>query len=135
MCHSISQLPNSVNTPKSRKFALAERGYLHIDSSELRLESGKQQIFFAIHRVTKFTSVALSNVAKRRNGAMFLRQAIVAFLYQIHSVLTDNGAAFTEQSRYRIDAINCFEGPIFDHVCQDLNIKHRLSSLTIPGIT
>lgn len=85
--------------------------------------------------MAKFTYVALPNVAKKRNGAVFLRQAIVAFLYQIHSVLTDNGAAFTEQSRYRIDAINCFEEPIFDHVCKGRNNKLRLSSLAIHGLT
>lgn len=39
--HGISQLPKSTNAPKRGKFAPTEMGYLHIDSSELRLESGK----------------------------------------------------------------------------------------------
>ena len=125
--HGISQLPKSTNAPKRGKFAPTEMGYLHIDSSELRLESGKQHMFVAIDRVTKFTYVALFNAATKRNGAMFLRQAIEAFPYQIHTVLTDNGAAFTEQSRYRSGATNHFGGHIFDRVCYEYNIKHRLT--------
>ena len=123
--HGISQLPKSTNAPKRGKFAPTEMGYLHIDSSELRLESGKQHKFVAIDRVTKFTYVALFNAATKRNGAMFLRQAIEAFPYQIHTVLTDNGAAFTEQSRYRSGATYRFGGHIFDRVCYEYNIKHR----------
>lgn len=69
--HGISQLPKSTNAPKRGKFAQTEMGYLHIDSSELRLESGKQHMFVAIDRVTKFTYVALFNAATKRNGAMF----------------------------------------------------------------
>ena len=76
-------------------------------------------MFVAIDRVTKFTYVALFNAATKRNGAMFLRQAIEAFPYQIHTVLTDNGAAFTEQSRYRSGATNRFWGHDFDRVCYE----------------
>ena len=125
--HGISQLPKSTIAPKRGKFAPTEMGYLHIDSSELRLESGKQHMFVAIDRVTKFNYVALFNAATKRNGAMFLRQAIEAFPYQIHTVLTDNGAAFTEQPRYRSGATNRFWGHDFDRVCYEYNIKHRLT--------
>lgn len=69
--HGISQLPKSTNAPEHGKFAPTEMGYLHIDSSELRLKSGKQHIIVAIDRVTMFTNVALLNVATKRNRAMF----------------------------------------------------------------
>ena len=58
---------------------------------------------------------------------MFLRQAIEVFPYQIRTVLTDNGATLTEQSRYRRGATNRFWVHIFDRVCYEYNIKHRLT--------
>lgn len=59
---------------KRGKFAPTEMGYLYIDSAELRLESGKQHMFVAIDRVTKFTYVAFFESATKRNGAAFLRR-------------------------------------------------------------
>jgi len=79
-------------------------GYLHLDSSELRLKSGKQHMFVPINRVTKFIYVAFFDAATKRNGA-----------------------AFTEQSRYRSGASDRFGGHIVDRVCYAHNIKHRLA--------
>lgn len=38
--HGINQAPKSGTAAKRGKFDKTEMGYLHIDSSELRLESG-----------------------------------------------------------------------------------------------
>lgn len=130
--HGISQVPKSGTAAKRGKFDKTEMGYLHIDSSELRLESGKQHLFVAIDRVTKFTYVAFFDSATKRNGAEFLRQVVQAFPYQIHTVLTDNGVAFTEQPRYRGGATNRFGGHIFDRVCHEHSIKHRLTKAYHP---
>jgi hypothetical protein len=67
----IRQIPKNTNSAKRSKFAPTEMGYLHIDSSELRLESGTQHMFVAIDRVTKFTYVAFFDAATKRNGATF----------------------------------------------------------------
>ncbi|QLL11845.1 transposase [Pseudomonas chlororaphis subsp. aurantiaca] len=75
----------------------------------------------------KFTYVAFFDAATKRNGATFLRQAIEAFPYRIHTVLTDNGVAFTELPRHRGGATNRFGGHIFDRVCYEHNIKHCLT--------
>lgn len=125
--HGISQISKNTNTAKRGKFAPTEMGYLHIDSSELRLERGKQHMFVTIDRVTKFTYAAFFDAVTKRNGATFLRQAIEAFPYRIHTVLTDNGAAFSEQPRYRSGATNRFGGHIFDRVYHEHSIKHRLT--------
>lgn len=71
--HGINQAPKSGTATKRGKFDKTEMGYLHIDSSELRLESGKQHLFVAIDRVTKFTYAAFFDAATKRNGAEFLR--------------------------------------------------------------
>ncbi|WP_296268233.1 IS481 family transposase [Pseudomonas sp. UBA6562] len=130
--HGVSQAPKSAGAAKRGKFDKTEMGYLHIDSSELRLETGKQHLFVAVDRVTKFTCAAFFNAATKRNGAEFLRQVVQAFPYKIHTVLTDNDAAFTEQARYRNGATNRFGGHIFDRVCYDHGIKHRLTKAYHP---
>ncbi|MGF6393380.1 hypothetical protein QFZ86_002288 [Pseudomonas plecoglossicida] len=81
----------------------------------------------AIDRVTKFTYVAFFDSATKHNDAEFLRQTVQAFPYKIHTILTDNGVAFTEQPRYHNSATNRFGGYIFDRVCHEHSIKHRLS--------
>ncbi|CRM72195.1 hypothetical protein [Pseudomonas sp. 8 R 14] len=94
--HGISQIPKSTNATKRGKFVPNEMDYLHIDSSELRLESSKKHVLVPIARVTKFTYVTFFDAATKHNGTAFLRQVIEAFPYPIHTVLTDNSAAFTE---------------------------------------
>ena len=64
------------------------------------------------------------------NGAEFLRGVIQAFPYAIHTVLTDNGMAFADLPKNRgrypaFDAI--FGGHIFDRVCAEHGIKHKLT--------
>ncbi len=88
--------------------------------------SGKQHLFVAIDRVTKFTYVAFFDFATKRNGAEFLRQVVQTFPYKSHTVLTDNGVAFTEQPRYRNGATNWFGGHIFDRVCHEQ--RHQAST-------
>ncbi|UVL15448.1 integrase core domain-containing protein [Pseudomonas atacamensis] len=123
--HGINQVPKSGTATKRGKFDETEMGYLHIDSSELRLESGKQHLFVAADRVTKFTHIAFFDSATKRNGAEFLRQVVQAFPCKIHTILTENGVAFTEQPRYGNGATNRFAGHIFDRVCHEHGIKHR----------
>jgi IS30 family transposase len=106
--HGINQATKSETATKRGKFDKTEMGYVHIDSSELRLESGQQHLFVAIDRATKFTYVAFFDSATKRNGAEFLRQTVQAFPYKIHTILTDNGVAFTEQPLYRNGATNRF---------------------------
>ena len=102
-------------------------GYPHIDSCKLRLEEGKQHMFLAIDRVTKFTRVAFFDVPTKQNGAAFLEEVVAVYPYTIHTVLTDNGIAFTEQARYRNGPTNRFVGHFFDRVCRQHGIKHKLA--------
>ncbi len=62
-----AQKRNRSQTWQVRKM---EMGYLHIDSSELRLESGKQPLIVAIDRVTKFTYVAFSTPRQNREHSI-----------------------------------------------------------------
>ena len=129
--HDISRLPESPDKASKRgKFAEATIGYVHIDISEMRLAQGKLNMFLAIDRVSKFTSVEFRDDAGKMNGAEFLRGVVAAFPYAIHTVLTDNGMAFADlpknRSRYP-EIVAMFGGHIFDRVCKEHGIEHKLT--------
>lgn len=114
--HGISRLPqNKDKTSKRQRFAETAIGYVHIDVCELRLVEGKLFMFLAIDRVSKFTHLA------------FLREVVETFPYRIHTVLTDNGMAFADLPKYRDGATARWMGHIFDRVCDENGIEHRLT--------
>ena len=80
-------------------------------------------MFLAIDRVTKFTVVELQATNEMATGAAFMRTVVQAFPYQIHTVLTDNGVAFTKVASTRWDRM---VHP-FDRVCREHGIEHRLT--------
>ena len=65
-------------------------------------------------------------------AAAFLRNLIAAVPYRLHIVLTDNGIQFTNHDRH----IHAFEH-IFDRVCRENGIDHRLTRCIVPlrGVT
>ena len=129
--HGISRLPQGEERASKRKrFAETRIGYVHIDVCELRLAQGKLFLFLAIDRVSKFTHVGFFDANTKANGAAFLRQVVEAFPYKLHTVLTDNGMAFADLPKNRgrypeIEAL--FGGHIFDRVCEEHGIEHRLT--------
>ncbi|GLS17841.1 hypothetical protein GCM10007874_08560 [Labrys miyagiensis] len=127
--HGISRLPQSEEKASKRgKFAETAIGYVHIASCEQRVAEGKINMFLAIDRVSKFTFVEFYDKADQMNAADFLRNAVASFPYKIHTVLTDKGVAFADLPK------NCdnptilfFGGHLFDGVCQENNIQHKLT--------
>jgi transposase InsO family protein len=126
--HGISRLPKDGERPSKRgRFAETKIGYVHIDHCELRLAEGKLHMFLAIDRVSKFTHVAFFDAATKMNGAAFLREVVAVFPYAIHTVLTDNGMAFADLPKYRDGPTATWMGHIFDRVCQENGITHKLT--------
>src|SRR3712207_1297851 len=129
--HGISRLPQGEEkTSKRERFAETRIGYVHIDVCELRLAQGKLFLFLAIDRGSKFVHVAFFDANTKLNGAAFLREVVAAFPYRLHTVLTDNGMAFADLPKNRgrypeIEAI--FGGHIFDRVCEEHGIAHKLT--------
>jgi len=129
--HGISRLPQpEEKASKRERFAETVIGYVHIDVCELRLAEGKLFMFLAIDRISKFTHVAFLDANTKLNGAAFLREVVKAFPYQIHTVLTDDGMAFADLPKNRgrhagIEVV--FGGHIFDRVCSEHAIEHRLT--------
>jgi transposase-like protein len=133
--HGISRLPMSEATPSKRgRFADTTIGYVHIDICELRLAGGKLNMFLAIDRVSKFTYVEFRENVGKMNGADFLRNVVKAFPYKIHTVLTDNGMAFADLPKNRNGPNRRYLGAhIFDRVCDENGIEHRLTNHITPG--
>src|SRR3954454_23350576 len=126
--HGLSRLPkDEEKTSKRRRFAETKIGYVHMDHCELRLAEGKLHMFLAIDRVSKFTHVAFFDAATKMNGAAFLREVIAAFPYAIHTVLTDKGMAFADLPKYRDGPTATWMGHIFDRVCRETGITHKLT--------
>ena len=126
--HGISRLPRGEeNASKRGRFAETTIGYVHVDVCELRLAEGRLFMFLAIDRVSKFAHVAFFDAANKMNGAAFLREVVVAFPYAIHTVLTDNGMAFADLPKYRDGPTARWMGHIFDRVCRENGIEHRLT--------
>ena len=121
--HGISRLPIEETRTQRKRFKTYEIGYVHIDSCELRSAEGKVHMFLAIDRVSKFAYVELHATAEMATGAAFMRRVVAAFPYRIHTVLTDNGVAFTRCAASKWDRM---VHP-FDRVCDEHGIKHKLT--------
>ena len=125
--HGISRLPEVEGDKPKKKFRRYPIGYFHIDIAEVRTGQGKVRLFVAIDRTSKFAYVELHELAGKMLAAQFLRNLIAAVPYKIHTVLTDNGIQFTNRKQDRF----AFEH-IFDRVCQEHQIEHRLTKVNHP---
>jgi transposase InsO family protein len=126
--HGISRLPEMTgDRPAKKKFRAYPIGYFHIDIAEVRTEQGKLRLFVAIDRTSKFAFVRLVESAGKMEAAQFLRDLIEAVPYRIHTVLTDNGVQFTPRKQDIWDSTH-----IFDRVCEQHDIEHRLTQVNHP---
>ena len=126
--HGISRLPEIAGDKESRrKFKLYPLGYFHVDIAEVRTEEGKLYLFVAIDRTSKFVYVELLGRYGKQEAAQFLRNLLGAVPYKIHTILTDNGIQFTNRKtdHYAFDHI-------FDRVCSENKIEHRLTKVAHP---
>ena len=135
--HGISRLPETDgDKPLRSKFKRYPIGFFHIDIAEVRTAQGKLYLLVAIDRTSKFAFAELHEKATRRVAGNFLRALAAAVPYKIHTVLTDNGAHFTEPSGNawtptEIKAMRAekvfFRCHSFEAACADLDIEHRLT--------
>ena len=125
--HGISRLPESEGNKSRNTFKRYPIGYCHIGIAQVRTGEGKIHLFVAIDRTSKFAYVELHRRAGKINAAQFLRTLIATVPYKIHTLLSDNGIQFTHRKRDRF----AFEH-IFDRLCKDNGIAHRLTQVNHP---
>ncbi len=126
--HGISRLPEvEGDKPAKKKFRTYPIGYVHIDIAEVRTEEGKLYLFAAIDRTSKFAYVELHERQTKMIAASFLRNLISAVPYKITHILTDNGIQFTNRRGDKYAFTH-----IFDRVCTENDIEHRLTKVKHP---
>lgn len=126
--HDISRLPDvEGDKPKKKKFKTCPMGYVHIDISEVRTEEGKLQLFVAIDRTCKFAYAEFHERKTKTIATQFLRNFIEAVPYKIHIILTDNSIRFTHREQDKHAWMH-----IFDRVCHEHGIEHRLTKINHP---
>jgi transposase InsO family protein len=131
--HGISRLPEMEgDKPKTKRFADYAIGYFHIDIAEVRTEEGKLYLFVAIDRTSKLAFAKLETEANRYTASDFLRALIEAVPYGIHTVLTDNGQQFCHAPRNRSGPTARYSMHMFDRVCREHRIEHRLTKPNHP---
>lgn len=126
--HGISRLPYvGGDKPAKRKFKAYPIVYCHLDIAAVQTAEGKLYFFVAIDRTSNLAFVELQQKAGKMAAAAFLRNLIVAVPYKLHILLTDNGIQSTDHERH----IYAFEH-IFDRVCREHQIEHRLTKIKHP---
>ena len=126
--HGIARLPDvEGDKPLKKKFKAYAIGYFHVDIAEVQTAEGKLYVFVAIDRTSKFAFVELHDKSGKMIAAQFLRNLAAVVPYAIHTLLTDNGIQFTNQERHRFACKH-----IFDRVCSEFDIEHRLTKIKHP---
>ena len=131
--HGISRLPEAEGEkPAKKTFKKYPIGYFHIDIANVRTEEGKLYLFVAIDRTSKFVYAELHETSDRTVASDFLSNLVKMVPYKIHTVLTDNGAQFCVQPRYRNGATARFMRHMFHIRCLEYGIEHRLTKPNHP---
>ena len=90
-------------------------------------EEEKLYLFVAIDRTSKLAYVELHERQTKAIATDFLRNLIETVPYRIHTVLTDNGIQFTNQTRHKYA-----DRHIFARVSDEHEIEHRLTKINHP---
>ena len=116
--------------PAAQSFAPEPFGYVHVDLKHLpRLQSRPAYVFVAIERATRFVYVEIVQERSAATIAACLKRFLEAFGHPVHTILTDNGAEFTDRfgdARWRQRDRGTGAHP-FDQVCQCHGVRHKLT--------
>jgi transposase-like protein len=128
--HAISQRKQP-DRPSVGVFEQATVGFIHFDLKHLpALERRKSYAFVAIDRATRYVYVEIHRRRDAKTSAGFLNRFLAHFPHRVHTILTDNGAEFTD--RFAVDKNDKPPGRPsgshpFDQLCKQHGIDHRLT--------
>ena len=128
--HGISGRPKP-DKPKAGVFETTSIGFIHIDLKHLpALQRRTSYAFVAIDRATRYVYVEIHSRRDSETAAGFLQRFLAHFPHDVHTILTDNGAEFTD--RFAVDKKNKPPGRPsgshpFDRLCKQHGIDHRLT--------
>jgi transposase InsO family protein len=125
----IAAPPPRDETPPGR-FAPEPFGYVHADLKHLtRLDGRRAYVFAVIERATRFVHIEILDDRHGLTVADAFARFLQAFGHPIHTVLTDNGAEFTDRfgaARYTSRNTGTGRHP-FDRLCASHHIRHKLT--------
>jgi len=133
--YGLSRLPkedSSSSAAGKKPFKSYPIGYLHVDITELRTDEGKQYLFVAIDRMTKYIYIELYQRMTQNNAVLFLRNLQKDYVFKITHILTYNGAQFSYNllaKHLRPKNGKCHP---FDQLCHELGIEHRTTQFRHP---
>jgi len=118
---------------KTKPFKAYEPGYIHIDYKYLPQmpdEPRRRYLFVAIDRATRWVYLALKTDKSARSARAFLKAVRAKAPFRIRKLLTDNDKAFTD--RLQAKGRQPSGVHIFDQLCAEAGIEHRLSPVRRP---
>jgi transposase-like protein len=128
--HGLNGRPKA-DKAKPGVFETATVGFIHIDLKHLpRLKGAPSYVLVAIDRATRFVHVECIRRRDADTIAGCLERFLDAFPHRVHTILTDNGAEFTD--RFAVDMKGKPHGQPsgrhpFDRLCAQRGIAHRLA--------
>jgi hypothetical protein len=123
----INHLPQITGATPPPPCQSSPIGSFHIDIAEVRTAAGKLQLLVAVDRPSTCADAELQTAAPKMIAAQFLRNLIAAGPYRLPTVLPEHGMQFTNRQRDP----SAFQH-IFDRVCNDYGLAHRLTNTTHP---
>jgi IS30 family transposase len=131
--HGLSQRAKP-DKPAVGVFQHTTVGFIHIDLKHLpALERRKSYAFVAIDRVTRYVYLEIHPKRDAATSEGFLERFLDHFPHPVHTILTDNGAEFTD--RFAVDKKNKpHDKPSGQHPF-DLLCAKRASNTASPGPT
>ena len=125
----LSQRPREPK-PAAQSFDPEPFGYVHVDLKHLpRLNKEAAYVFVAIERTTRFVHVEIVPDRRGATLAACLERFLQTFGHPVHTILTDNGAEFTDrfaEARWRQRHRGTGAHPV-DLVCQRHGVRHKLT--------
>ena len=126
----ISRIPEA-SREKAKKFKEYAPGYLHIDVTYMpKLEGKKYYLFVAIDRATRLMYYKVYENKTAANAVLFLQECKDFFPFYITHILSDNGLEFTDKFVGKEKTVS--GNHIFDKLCKEENIDHRLTAPFTP---
>lgn len=115
-----------------RKFKKYPPGYLHIDCFYLpRIKGRRWYCYLAVDRATRLLFLRVYPKKDQYSAADFLVNALGFYPFKIHTILTDNGAEFTNLNRKSFGRIGKNLVP-FELICELSGIDYRRTKFKHP---
>jgi transposase InsO family protein len=129
----LADLAPAASRPASKPFKAYQPGYVHIDYKylpQMADEDRRRYLFVAIDRATRWVHVEIKADKTARSATAFLKAVRAKAPFRIRELLTDNDKAFTDRLSHK--ARQPSGEHVFDRVCTEAGIDHRLAPVRRP---